>query len=259
MFCMTVEHSEMNSFRWPNRVIKQKMSFSRNAWFHRVLSPQMIAATPRHMSSAGEKFAGAQLLDDAHSRPIIVALPRFHSLHAHRGSFSSVPLDSSRFCGAPPPPFILTVHDVLSPSCPPCPLPQLDLRYQLHAGSMPHPTHHPLTHKRFLRRLLPILTHGASCSGSRCCRGPEEVFQSITVRIRVSFRSCPLDVNNSTYHWAKPLIQHLSILILLAHYAQGKTDTETIFIVTVGFTTNSSIIRQLWKIGYIFTAIPVIL
>ena len=32
--------------------------------------------------------------------------------------------------------------------------------------------------------------------------------------------------------------------------AQGKTDTETIFIVTVGFTTNSSIIRQLWKIGF---------
>ena len=34
-------------------------------------------------------------------------------------------------------------------------------------------------------------------------------------------------------------------MIIIDHYAQGKTDTETIFIVTVGFTTNSSIIRQL--------------
>ena len=54
-------------------------------------------------------------------------------------------------------------------------------------------------------------------------------------------------------------VYHVLLILTKRNYAQGKTDTETIFIVTVGFTTNSSIIRQLWKIGYIFTAIPVIL
>ena len=41
-------------------------------------------------------------------------------------------------------------------------------------------------------------------------------------------------------------------------YAQSKTDTETNFVVTVGFTTKVDH-QTTSKIWYIFTAIPVIL